>query len=239
MIEQALVLAAGFGSRLTGHSPEPKPLVPFRGRRLIEWNLAWLAASGVRDIWINLHHEPLRFRAVLGDGSRYGVRIRYSEEAQILGTAGGWKRLRTEWSTASLVIYGDNIMRFDLNGLVRAHAVRPALCTVALFDLARHANTGIAGSRVEVDGERRITAFREGSSGRGLVNAGAYVVQPELAEHVADGFQDFGRDVFPPLAVAGRLNAHIIESDGYCLGLDTPESFAVAERLALEGQVRL
>jgi mannose-1-phosphate guanylyltransferase len=239
MIAQALVLAAGFGSRLTRHSPEPKPLVPFRGRRLIEWNLVWLGASGVRDVWINLHHEPLKFRSALGDGRRYGVRIRYSEEARILGTAGAWKRLRSEWRSASLVIYGDNVMRFDLGGLARAHATRPALCTVALFDVARHTNTGMAGSRVDVDRAQRVTAFREGGTGEGLVNAGAYVVQPELAERIADGFQDFGRDVFPVLAAAGELNAHIIEADGFCLGLDTPESFAVAQRLASQGRVRL
>lgn len=241
MISQALVLAAGLGSRLAAHSAEPKPLVRFRGRRLIERNLDWLAESGVRDIWINLHREPALFRAALGDGSGYGVRIRYSEEPEILGTAGGWKRLRREWRGSSLVIYGDNVMRFDLDGLARTHSERGALCTVALYDLSRHANTGLAGSRVAVGEDGRVLSFLEGSArdDEALVSAGAYIVEPGLADRIGEGFQDFGRDVFPSLAARGELRAHVMEADGYCLGLDTPEGFAVAESLAAAGRVRL
>jgi hypothetical protein len=60
-----------------------------------------------------------------------------------------------------------------------------------------------------------------------------------MADRIGDGVQDFGRDVFPGLARDGALRGHVIETDGYCLGLDTPECFATAEQLAASGKVRL
>lgn len=243
MTAPALVLAAGFGTRLRGHAALPKPLVHFRGRRLVEWNLVWLAASGVERVWLNLHHEPEAFRAALGAGAAYGLTLSYSEEPEILGTAGGWRRLRSVWDRSSLVVYGDNVMRFDLQRLLEAHSMqcaRRTLCTVALFDTAVHAHTGIAGGRAALSADGLITSFREGAAaGPALVNAGVYVVEPELADWVGDGFQDFGRDVFPRLAREGRLQGYVMEPEGFCLGVDTPECLAIAEALADAGRVRL
>jgi mannose-1-phosphate guanylyltransferase len=237
----ALVLAAGFGSRIAA-AGAPKPLLPFRGRRLIEWNLVWLASHGVRDVWVNLHHRGDEIRNALGDGGGTGVRIRYSEEREILGTAGGWRAVSGELGGRSLVIYGDNLMRFDLHALDAAHEEGGGVCTVALFDAARHGNTGIAGGHAVVDDGGRIVEFREGQPAGGsawLVNAGAYVIGQEGVNWVAEGFQDFGRDVFPRLAAAGLLRAHVIEDTGFCLGLDTPECFARAEAMAAAGEVLL
>jgi MurNAc alpha-1-phosphate uridylyltransferase len=91
---KAIILAAGRGERmrpLTDHTP--KPLLEVRGRRLIEWHLLALARAGVRDVVINTAWLEEQFPAVLGDGSRYGVRIAYSMEGRdhggALETAGG------------------------------------------------------------------------------------------------------------------------------------------------------
>lgn len=241
MTGSALVLAAGFGSRIAA-AGEPKALLVFRGRPLIEWNLVWLAASGVRDIWINLHHRGGEIRAALGDGARFGVRIRYAAEREILGTAGGWRAVSAALGERAFVIYGDNLMRFELEALAAAHAASAGACTVALYDAARHANTGIAGGHAELDGHGKIVAFREGvppADAAWLVNAGAYVVERRAAGWVADGCADFGRDVFPRLAAAGELRGHVIEDSGFCLGLDTPECFARAEHMAAGGVVTL
>lgn len=90
----ALILAAGRGVRmrpLTDHTP--KPLLAVRGKPLIEWHLLALAAAGVRDVVINTAWLEEQFPAALGDGSRFGLRIRYSMEGRdhggALETAGG------------------------------------------------------------------------------------------------------------------------------------------------------
>lgn len=254
-----LVLAAGKSTRISPVSAgEPKPLLSLGGRRLIEWSLTWLASHGVRSVWINLHYRPESIRAVVGTGERYGLRVRYSHEPEILGTAGGWRRVVFGTDAAAdgggagvrgggagtwLVVYGDNVMRFDLAHFVAAHRAYGGLATIALFDPSVHANTGIAGGRVGIADDGRITEFREGApAGPGppsLVNAGAYLLEREVADSVAEGFQDFGRDVFPALLGTGRVYGHVLERRGFCLGLDTPESYRVAQSLVEGGEVVL
>lgn len=91
---KALILAAGRGVRMRPLTDDtPKPLLTVRGRPLIEWHLAALAAAGVRDVVINTAWLEERFPAALGDGSRFGLRIAYSMEGRdhggALETAGG------------------------------------------------------------------------------------------------------------------------------------------------------
>jgi MurNAc alpha-1-phosphate uridylyltransferase len=87
---KAIVLAAGRGERmrpLTDHTP--KPLLRAGGASLIEWQVKRLAAAGIREIVVNVSHLAELIVAALGDGARFGVRIRFSHEPQALETAGG------------------------------------------------------------------------------------------------------------------------------------------------------
>ena len=88
MTARALILAAGRGERLrplTDHTP--KPLLPVRGKRMIEWHLEALARAGVREVVINTAWLEERFPAALGDGARWGLSIRYSAEGRDHGGA--------------------------------------------------------------------------------------------------------------------------------------------------------
>ena len=127
-----------------------------------------------------------------------------------------------------LVLYGDNVTAFDLNRFLERHWSAGSLATIALFDPETHANSGIAGGKVTIKGER-VIAFTEGAdtvSGSSLVNAGVYALEPAILAYVPSGrAPDFGRDVFPALLAAGeQVTAHVMEPEGYCFGLDTPES---------------
>lgn len=240
----ALVLAAGKSSRIAAIAGgRPKPLLELGGKRLIEWNLEWLAAHGVREAWVNLHHRAEDVRAAVGDGSPCGVRVRYVYEPTILGTAGAWRNVLGSWSGTWLVAYGDNVTRFDLEAFLEAHRRRGAAASIALFDPSRHKNTGIAGGHVVLDEGERVVEFREGEpprpGRREYVNAGVYLLEADIGEYVGVGFQDFGRDVFPRLVSDGGVYGHVMEATGFCLGLDTPESYAVAKALVEEGEVAL
>lgn len=223
------MLAAGTSSRvapaLGGRS---KLLLDVGGRTVLERNLRWLVGSGVRSVWINLHYRPEDIRALAGDGSRFGLTVRYNFEPELLGTAGAFRALAPSWSGTTLVVYGDNVSRFDLRALLEGHWRSGSLATIALFDSTVHANSGIAGGKVSVE-NGCVTGFTEGP-GAGiepsLVNAGVYALEPGVIAHVpAAPAPDFGRDVFPSLIGAGeRVHAHLIEPDGYCFGIDTPES---------------
>jgi len=239
---KALVLAAGKSTRIEPLSGgRPKPLLPIGGDAILAHNLRWLASEGVADIFINLHHRPGEIRDFVGDGSRFGVSVSYSHEPEIRGTAGAAKQIGDAFGGRFLVIYGDNLLKTDLAALIAVHEAAGAVATVAVFDRDIHPHTGIAGGRVAVDGPGRITEFAEGAGDAvsTLVNAGVYVLEPQVLDTIPpQTFFDFGKDVFPALLAAGHpVFAHSIT--GFCLGLDTPETFATAENLIQSGKVVL
>ena len=89
-MKQAMILCAGRGSRLAPLTDAvPKPLIPVGAQPPLLRHIRNFAAAGVRELVINLHHLGDTIRAVAGDGSAHGVEIRYSPEAQLLGSAGG------------------------------------------------------------------------------------------------------------------------------------------------------
>ena len=115
-----MILAAGRGERmrpLTDHTP--KPLLPVRGQPLIVWHLERLARSGVREVVINIAWLAERLRAALGDGSAWGLVIRYSDEgAEALETGGGiFRALPWLGSEPFLVVNGDVYTDFDFAAL--------------------------------------------------------------------------------------------------------------------------
>jgi NDP-sugar pyrophosphorylase family protein len=176
------------------------------------------------------------------------IPVCFSYEDPILGTAGAWRSLAGGWAGTSLVVYGDNLTWFDLGRFRAAHHRAVAegggrvLATVALFDPGVHSHTGIAGSRVRVAEDGRVAGFEEvrgGEAGRSLVSTGACLLEPAAAERVAAGFADFGADIFPNLVRDGALAAHVIEPEGFCLGLDTPAHFEAGVRLVESGAVAL
>jgi mannose-1-phosphate guanylyltransferase len=235
---RALVLAAGRSTRISPVTNGlPKPLLEIGGTSLLGWNLGWLRSHGIEEIWINVHHRAERIRAAIGDGAAYGVRVRYAYEPELLGTAGAWRALADEWGGTSLVVYGDNFMRFDLERLLDTHRSTGTLATVALFDPAVHACTGSAGGRARLSRGRVVAFDEEGGGVKSPVNAGVYALEPSVANLIAPGFQDFGRNVLPRLAAGGELAAHMLEPGGFCLGLDTPERYEAAQRLFAGGEV--
>ncbi|MBP7705137.1 MAG: nucleotidyltransferase family protein [Caulobacter sp.] len=242
---KALVLAAGLGSRIRAVAGDlPKPLIPFGGAPILAHNLRWLADAGVRECWINLHFAADAIRVAIGDGEAFGLTVHYVYEPELLGTAGALGNIRQAFDEPMLVVYGDNVVRCDLDALAARHYVRGAEATVALFDRDRHAHTGIAGGRVLLDADQAIERFLEGvgeASTDPLVNAGVYLVEPTILDLIPTGrLVDFGRDVFPAMLESGRaLDAYVIEDQGFCLGLDTPESYAAGVALLGEGRVAL
>ena len=241
---QALVLAAGLGSRIRPVAGDlPKPLMPFAGEPILVGNLRWLADSGVTEVWINLHYGAEAIRQAIGDGAALGLTVRYVFEPTLLGTAGALGNIRQQVQGPIFVVYGDSVVRCSLDSLAARHHARAAEVTIALFDRDRHAHTGIAGGRVQLGSDGQVHGFVEAagdSCAHPLVNAGVYCLNPSVLDLIPPGFSDFGQDVFPAMLSSGRrLEGHIIEAGGFCLGLDTPESHAVGVALLEQGRLVL
>lgn len=233
---KALVLAAGKGTRLGSASGGmPKPLIDVGGSTPLELALEWLAALQLERIWINVHGHAELVRERIG-GTAGGIEVSYSFEPELLGTAGAWKKLEREWDDTSLVVYGDNVMRFDAAALLATHRGSGALMTIAVFDPERTIHSGTAGGRARIEGGR-VREFVE-RGGAGMINAGVYCVEPELRERLTPGYTDFGHDVLPTLAGSGEVAAHVLERGAWCLGVDTPERLECA-RAALRSRMEV
>jgi NDP-sugar pyrophosphorylase family protein len=182
----ALVLAAGLGTRARPLSwLRAKPALPVAGAPLIARVLRWLGSHGVRDVIVNLHYRPESIAAVVGDGSMFGVRARYSWEQPLLGSGGGPVRaFSLIEGDELLVVNGDTLTDLDAAALYAAHAASDALVTMALVENPRPSKYG--GVQVGPSGVvERFT--RRGHSPSGLHFPGVQVVRRAAFAGVPDG----------------------------------------------------
>jgi NDP-sugar pyrophosphorylase family protein len=140
----ALVLTAGLATRLRPLSwVRAKAALPVGDRVIVQRILQWLAAQGVAEAVLNLHHLPHTISGILGDGAGEGVRVRYSWEMPVLGSAGGPRRALPLLSDRTfLIINGDTLTNVDIGALVDEHRKSGALVTMALVPNAEPAKYG-------------------------------------------------------------------------------------------------
>ena len=154
MIDRALVLTAGLGTRLRPLTEvRAKPALPVAGEPMIRRIIAWLVSQGVRDLVLNLHHRPETLTARVGDGADLGARVRYSwEQPRVLGAAGGPRLARPILGDGTfLIVNGDTLTDVNLEALVRAHTSSDALVTMALVpnrEFTRYGGVLLDGDRV-------------------------------------------------------------------------------------------
>jgi NDP-sugar pyrophosphorylase family protein len=137
---RAMILAAGYGTRLWPLTIDrAKPAIPFMGRPLVGYVAEYLARYGFDDVVVNLHHRPESVREALGDGSRFGVRLRYVEEPEILGTGGAIVNARGLLDDDAFVVVNGKIATdVDLSAALETHRRERALATLVLrLNLAR------------------------------------------------------------------------------------------------------
>jgi len=190
---KALILAAGRGERLrplTDHAP--KPMLEAGGLPLIEHTVRALVAQGIRDLVVNLAYLGEQIRRHLGDGARFGARIRYSEEGTALETGGGILHALPLLGTEPfLVVNGDIASDFPYGSLGLRHSEQ--LAHLVLIDNPPHHPGGdfvLQGERVSAEGEPRLTY-----SGIAVLNPqlfagrrpGRFPLAPLLREAMAQG----------------------------------------------------
>lgn len=239
---KAMVLAAGEGTRLRPLTlTTPKALIPLNGVPLIEYNLLWLKSHGITEVAVNLHHLGYKIREFLGNDSRYGMRITYSEEETILGTAGGVKKLAGFFDDAFVVLYGDVITDFDLSAMVRFHQRKGALATIALVRVKDQSGMGV----VQVDRAGRVLSFiekppREARVGN-LANGGIYVLERAVIDHIPeDRFYDFAYGVLPELLKASLpVYGYRLRADDWLMDIGTPDKYREANEYLKLGKLRL
>ena len=207
---KAMILAAGLGERMRPLTLDrAKPSLPLLNRPIIGHVLDHLKAHGVTEAVINLHYEPETIRGLVGDGSRYGVRVQYSDEPMILGTAGGLKKVEPFLRDAGtfFMINSDSITDCDLGAALQKHREGSALATMVLVPVRPGADYGV----VEV-GDRdlvaRISGKPSGESDPRAARyhfAGIHVLEPEMLKAIPAGVRsEINSGIYPRLIREGK-----------------------------------
>lgn len=201
-VRWAFVLAAGYGTRLRPLTAcRAKVALPVARVPLIRRVLEWLGRSGISEVVLNLHHRPETVTAAVGDGSDLGLRVRYSWEVNLLGTAGGVRHaLPLIEAPRFFVVNGDTLTDAPLQRIVEQHVASGALVTLAVVP---HPDPRRYGS-VLADAVGRVVGFsRPGGGGAGgwhfigvqLVEAEAFSTlrEGERADTIAEFYERLAR----------------------------------------------
>ena len=238
---KAMILAAGLGARLRPLTDKlPKPLLPIADRSLIEYTLLLLRKHGVSEVVINLHYQGDQIRKALGDGSKWEMKIRYSEEPQILGTGGAIKEVEAIFSDAPfIVINSDILVEANLSAMLDVHRRNGALATLALRE---DPAVDVWGS-VEIDSKKQIRKIlgRPDTTEQALSKrmfSGIHVMEPDVLAHIPSrGFSSI-IDVYIGMLQRGkRLIEYPLQS--YWKDIGTPDRYREAQDDFKQGRVKL
>ncbi len=216
-------MAGGFGTRLHPLTElTPKPLIEIFDRPVIDHCLAMLQRAGISRIGITTSNFS---EMVEGHVKRWVKRglvkeVHVTVEETPMGTAGGIKLMQDWIEDTFVVVSGDNLTSFDIAPLIEMHETREADVSMALWEVEDPSEFGI----VDCDEDGRIVRFQEKPAPGGefsrLINAGLYIVQPDILDQIPETeSHDFSRDLFPSMLRTGqKLYATSLQGTWYDIG---------------------
>jgi NDP-sugar pyrophosphorylase family protein len=232
---QALILAGGKGTRLRPLTVyTPKPIVPLMNRPFLLFQLDILARAGVTDITLSLNYQPDKIEDLLGDGSDFGVDLKFVTEPSPLGTAGAYRFAAENSRETMIVLNGDILTDIDIADLIAAHRAKKAAATIVLTPVDDPSAYGL----VETGKDGSVLRFLEKPKPEQLadlkfntINAGVYVLEPEVLDLIAEGENtSFEYDVFPALLDQKKRFFAYVLSGNYWRDIGNPASYLAAHR---------
>lgn len=236
--ETAVIQAGGRGTRMRELTKDriPKPMLPLNGKPLLQWQIEGLAECGVREFVVIIGHLGGKIREYFGDGSRLGVRIRYIEETEPLGSAGALYYLKDmNIGPRFLMIFGDVVFSLDWDRMIRFHEERGAEATLLVHPNAHPYDSDL----LILDGQDRVLGMDSKKNTRdywyeNCVNAGLYVLSAEILNRFTEPRKtDLERDVLSPLMGEGRVFGY--RTPEYVKDAGTVERFNRASQEQLRG----
>lgn len=210
---KALILAGGFGTRLRPIScTRPKTLFPILNKPLLQWILEGLARAGVSEAILAVSHQT-EFYIKNSKIPKSKMKIVYSCDppSKPLGTGGPVKKAENFLNSEDfIVLNGDIFTELNYSEILKVHKEKEAVATVALHEVKDPSRFGVA----ELDYDGRVKRFIEkpppGTAPTNLINAGVYVLSPEILNHIPKGRKvSLEREIFPKLVEKGKLYGYI------------------------------
>ncbi len=230
-IKQAVILCAGLGTRLRPITDTiPKPMLPLLGKPMLERNIEQFKKHGVSEFFFNLHYLPDTIRNYFGDGSKWGVKINYNFESEILGTAGGVKSFEDSLDGSFFLMYGDMLSLVDYSKMAEEFFKKPdALGMQRMKKTDDYADADVAelaadGSYLKIHPKPHSEKYPNAYRMRGIF----ILKKAALGFIPKNKFYELGKQLLPDLIVKGK-KFYSYECDDYSKGIDTEDKWREVE----------
>jgi mannose-1-phosphate guanylyltransferase len=234
---KAVILVGGEATRLRPLTCNtPKAMVPVLNTPFLEHVIHYLNQHQVTEIVLALSQRQQFIEDYFGDGTQFGVRLRYSVEDIPLGTGGAVKNAEKYLDETFLVLNGDIFTDLDITAMMNFHRNRKAKVTISLTPADDPTSYGL----VETNAQNRITRFLEKPSPSevttNMINAGIYILEPDILTQIPPQVSfSFERELFPPL-VDQSEPVYAYPSSAYWIDIGTPEKYLQLHRDLLSGK---
>jgi NDP-sugar pyrophosphorylase family protein len=224
----AVILAGGRGTKPKPSIDKiPKSMVEINGKPILQYNIELCKKYGIKSLILSVGYMKEMVMKFCGDGTRFGVSITYLEEKEPLGTAGPLRVLKDQLTETFIVLNGDELKDVNIMKLYRAHIENNGRTTIALTTVEDPSAYGV----VILDGQRVLRFVekpKKEDAPTKLINAGLYIMEPEVISYIPDGYSRFEIDVFPKLAKEEQLYGYPFS--GQWFDTDTPERLQKAAK---------
>lgn len=242
MIENAVILAGGFGTRLQPLTFDiPKPLLPVGNRPFLETQFFRLKQAGVKRVVLSVFHQAPQMRAALKTMNRFGLKVSVALEPKPLGTGGAIAFAWPDRSKPCLVLNGDVLSDFAISPLVRRHEQSGAKATLWVIEVQDTSAFGV----IESSGGGRIKRFiekpKKGQTRSHSINAGLYALSPEVLGLIPRGkMVSIEREIFPRL-LSEKMSAFAFKAARrpYWNDIGNPAAYLRANLDLLDGRMKL
>jgi len=197
-----------------------------------------LRRAGIKDITLSLSYQPQKIEQQLGDGSDFGVNLRYTVEPQPMGTAGAYKYAEDLIREPTVVFNGDILTDLDLKAVIREHKARNATATIVLTPVDNPSAYGLVETQKDCGVLRFLEKPKADQITCNTINAGTYILEPGILDYIPAGKnQSFEYDLFPSLLERGeKFYAHIPQRT-YWIDIGTPARYLQAHQDLLADRV--
>ncbi len=206
-IAQAVIFAGGKYNITQDRHEIPTVMVKIKGKPILEHNILMLKKQGVTDIILALSHQKEMIKEYFGNGDKLGVKINYVEDENPQGTAGALRSAASHITGTFIACNGDEMKTIDIRDMFAFHRKQGTLATLAVTTRSNPKDYGV----VVLNGNN-VYSFIEkptGSIPTNLINAGLYILEPEVISMTPQGFGRLEQDVFPKLAKKEELSGYV------------------------------
>ncbi len=217
---EVVILAGGLGTRLKPLTlSTPKPMVSILGKPYLHYQLEYLKRQGIREALLLVGYLGEQIRDYFGSGNKVGMRLKYSEEKELLGTAGAIKLAEGKIHEDFIVIYGDSFLPLDYGDFESAFNRSGTEGMIAVYE-DPSGSTDVK-KNVALSANGLVSHYEKGGASEALnyVEAGVMAFRRDVLRRIPPrGIVSIEKDIYPELIREGKLSGYITKTRFFDIG---------------------